>query len=353
MEIIRTLSILNIFLNVTSSQWGRYLRYFLNETENIFKKKDYLNNKDKIMILINYVSIINSECPEYKQYQFESFYELNEDSFFVKSELFYRKIISKLTDESSLFFLYLQLDSGSGLDFVSRNHFYKIKHISLTKIKIHLLTENFYPFFFIFIWDKKLLAWNDGKTQVKNYNLNYQIYSEEDFFESKFLVNNTVKLTIIKLHEYAHTKFKGDYQLKISPRYLLIDNLDFLNNKKKIVNESKIPNELTDNFGESDQAIDRYIFGDELIINNIVYSMEKDLSKLYNSDLFTQNNFNDLNKLTEYFKPSINEKFDNKNPQTKLGKNQKITIQKLNIKKYGNTKLLTYYDLNISSTDLI
>ena len=81
--------------------------------------------------------------------------------------------------------------------------------------------------------------------------------------------------------------------------------------------------------------------------------MEKDLSKLYNSDLFTQNNFNDLNKLTENFKPSINEKFYNKNPQTKPGKNQKISIPKMKIKKYGNAKILTYYDLNISSTDLI
>ena len=220
-KIIRTLSILNIFSNVTRTEWCHSLRYFLKETQNILKKKDYLNNKDQIMILINYASIIKSELPEYKQYQFESFYELNEDSFFVKSELFYRKIISNLTDESSLFFLYLQLDSGSGLDFVSRNHFYKIKHISLTEIKMHLLTENFYPYFFTFIGDKKLLAWNDGKTQVKNYNLSYKIYSTEDFFECKFLVNNTVKLTIIKLHEYAHTKFKGDYKLKISPRYLL------------------------------------------------------------------------------------------------------------------------------------
>ena len=126
-----------------------------------------------------------------------------------------------------------------------------------------------------------------------------------------------------------------------------------MDNKKKIIDESKIPNELIDYLGESGQAIDRYIFGDELIINNIVYSMEEDLSKLYNSDLFTKNNFDDLNKLTENFKPSINEKFDNKNPQTKLRKNQKISIPKLDIKKNGNAKILTYYDLNISSTDLI
>ena len=133
----------------------------------------------------------------------------------------------------------------------------------------------------------------------------------------------------------------------------LIDNLDDLDNKKKIEGESNIPYELIDHLGESGQALDRYIFGDELIINNIVYSKENDLSKLYNSDLFTKNNFNDLNKLTENFKPSINEKFYNKNPQTKPGKNQKISIPKLDIKKFGNAKILTYYDLNISSTDLI
>ena len=105
---------------------------------------------------------------------------------------------------------------------------------------MHLLTENFYPYFFTFFWDKKLLAWNDGKTQIKNYNLNYKIYNDVDYFESKCLVNNIVKLTFIKFHEYAHTKFKGDYQLNISPRYLLMDNLDYLDNKKKIEDESKI-----------------------------------------------------------------------------------------------------------------
>ena len=164
--------------------------------------------------------------------------------------------------------------------------------------------------------------------------MSYQIYNEEDFFESKFLVNNTVKLTIIKLHEYAHTKFKGDYQLKISPRYLLIDNLDYLDNKKKVENENKIE------VPELGQAKDNYIFGDELIVNNIIYSKGKDLSQLYKSDLFTKNNFNDLNKITENFKPNNIKKFSDKNVL-------------VDIKKYGKSKLLTYYDLNISSTDLI
>ena len=90
-----------------------------------------------------------------------------------------------------------------------------------------------------------------------------------------------------------------------------------------------------------------------MIANNIIYSKGKDLRELYKSDLFIKNNFNDLNKLTENFKPNINEKFDDKNRQTKLGENKKISIPNLDIKKYGKTKILTYYDLNISSTDLI
>ena len=279
-KIIRALSILNILLSFDYSEWGHYLYFLLNETQNIFQKKNYLNNKDKIMIFINYLSIIKLN-PHGKQYKLESFYELNEDSYFVKSELFYREIISKLTDDSSLFFLYLQLDSGADLDYISANYFYKIKHISLTEIKMHFLTENFYPYFFTFWDDKKLLAWNDGKTQVKNYNVCIQIYGEYDYIGGKSLVDNTVKLTLIKFHEYAHTKFKGDYQLNISPRYLLIENLDYLDNKKKIEDESKIEDpDIIKFLGESGQAIDRYIFGDEMIINNIIYSRSKDLSQL-------------------------------------------------------------------------
>ena len=231
------------------------------------------------------------------------------------------------------------------------NYFYKIKHISLIEIKTHILTEYFYPYFFTFRADKDYVAWNDSKTQIKNYNIIRRIYTLDA--KNKYLVNNIVKLTFIKFHEYCHTKFKGNYKLYISPRYLLLENLNYLDNKKIFKDESRIKDkEIIEFIGESGQAIERYIFGDKKIVNNIIYSKMSDLSQLYNSELFIQNNFDKLNELVERFKTDFNQKKSNEeNQQTRLG--NEISIPKLNIKKDGKVKIYTYYDLGISSTDLL
>ena len=108
---------------------------------------------------------------------------------------------SNLTEDSSLFFLYLQLISGSDIDYVDLNHFYKIKHISLIEIKRHLLTEYFYPYFFTFIGRKDIKAWNDDKTQIKNYNVYFKIYGDLKSTNKNYIINNTVKMTIIKFNQ--------------------------------------------------------------------------------------------------------------------------------------------------------
>ena len=354
-KIIRVLSILDILLYFNYEEWSHYLRIYINETENIFTKNRYLNNNDKIMILINYLSIIKTDCVELNNYKFESFYELNEDSAFIKSELLYREVISNLTEDSSLFFLYLQLNSGADIDYLELNHFYKVKHISLIEIKTHLLTEYFYPYFFTFIGKKDLMAWNDGKTQIKNYNINFKIYSNLESTNKKYIMNNTVKMTLIKFHEYAHTKFKGNYILNISPRYLLKDNLDYLDNQKKINNENQ--NKYDENIiiflGESGQAIEKYIFGDEKIVNAIIYSKGIDLSQLYDPDLFSKKDFNKLNNIIENYKLDIEQKeSEEKFQQNRERVNSSISVPKLEIKKCGNVKMYTYSDLNINSTDL-
>lgn len=348
-KIIRGLSILNILLFYHQSDWVHYLKIYIKETENIFKNKNYLNNKDKIMILLNYLTIIKDD-PDYKNYQFESFYELEEESFFIKSELFYRDIISKINEDSSLFFLYLQLNSGSDIDYTFLNPYYKIKHISLIEIKTYLLTEYFYHYFFTFLADKELIAWNDNKTQVKNYSRSIQIFSEEEYSKNEYIIDNTVKLALIKFNEYVFTKFKEDNKLLNSPRYLLLDNLNYLDSNKKI-NDNK---EITEFLEGPGQEIERYIFGEEDIVKNIIYSKEKDLSKLYNSELFIQNNFNELNKLVEEFKTNFNKKNKKEESQeTRLENNSAISIPKLPFGKDGKVKIYTYYDLGISSTDLL
>ena len=59
------------------------------------------------MILVNYVYAVKNDDNTGNFYKFKSFYNLEENSSYIKSELMYRDIISSLTIESKLFFLYL------------------------------------------------------------------------------------------------------------------------------------------------------------------------------------------------------------------------------------------------------
>ena len=351
-KIIRASSFLDILLYFNSEEWSHYLKIYLTETENIFNKNKYLNNKDKIMILINYLSIIKTDCVEINNYKFVSFYELNEDSVFIKSELFYREIISNLTEDSSLFFLFLQLNSGYDIDYIDLNYYYKIKHISLIEIKNYLLNECFYPYFFTFVAQNDLLVWNDIKTQIKNYNINFKIYSNLESSNKKYIMNNTVKMTLIKLFQYVNTKLEGNYKLNNSPRYLLIDNLDYSDNQKIINNENlnKYDVNVIKFLDKSEQTIEKYIFLDDKIIKSIIYSKGIDLSQICDPDLFIQKDFNKLNNIIKKFKFNIEQK-ECKNQYRETVDSSNLA-QKSVISKSKNVKIYSYYDLNINSTDL-
>ena len=136
---------------------------------------------------------------------------------------------------------------------------------------------------------------------------------------------------------------------------MFIDNLDYLDNKKIINNEEQnYYNEDMNEFnGESGQEIEKYIFGDEKIANAIIYSKGIDLSQLYEPGLFTKKDFNKLNNIIQNFKFNIEPK--NKKEKYKQNServNTPNSVPKLKMQKCGSIKMYTYYDLNISSTDL-
>ena len=126
----------------------------------------------------------------------------------------------------------MQLDSGSGFDYISSNHFYKVKHISLIEIKNHLLNEYFYRFFFTFFSAKEVFAWNNKLTQVKNYNQYFLV--NFNYLDRKFFYNDCEKLLLLKFHEYGHTKFKNNLANNIAHRYLFDNHLEIVDNQKNM-----------------------------------------------------------------------------------------------------------------------
>ena len=84
------------------------------------------------MILNN---LLANEKSDKSNYRFRSFYDLPENSPYIQSELFFRKTVSQLNYNSNLSFLFLQLNSGSGKDYLTNAQHYKIKLIPLIEIK--------------------------------------------------------------------------------------------------------------------------------------------------------------------------------------------------------------------------
>ena len=87
-------------------------------------------------------------------------------------------------------------------------------------------------YFFIYNGDKKVMACNNNRILVKNYN--QDVFSNFELLDESFDTNDTVKLLLLKLKEYSHTKFKGNNSTHIFPRYLFDDNLNYIDNKKEI-----------------------------------------------------------------------------------------------------------------------
>ena len=282
------------YLNLILSDEDRFLERIqnLNEEKNkIFNKYTYLTNKDKSLILVN---LLSNEKNNKSNYKFKCFYDLPEHSPYIQSELFFRKTISQLNDNSSLSFLFLQLNSGSDEDYLTKAEHYKIRMIPLIEIKYHLLQKFFYPYFFTYDSNNKILALNNINTQILSFNESKDIgYSRPQKLSKLSSQNNTIKLAFLKFHEHAHIKFYGNYDNKMEPRYLLDNNFKLIDNKKRKNSDVNVSD-----VGESGNALEYFIFEDYTILEKLILST-KNLSCLNNITLLTKDNFDELREFAK------------------------------------------------------
>jgi len=322
---VKALCFLNIYIkNNKSDDFANLMKEFNAKTDRIFNQySKYLQLKDKIMILLNYLIVINNSEKDTTNYTFKIFFDLKEESTYIQSELLYRKIISKLTENSNLFFLYLQLNSGADVDLVSGKYLYKVKHISLIELQTHLLMDVFYPYFFVYEGNADTWAWKSNSAKIKNYNLSK---SKNKFvLDDEFIMKDAVKLTLLKLFENSHTKYKANNSLQISGDIKINDHL-----------------------GQLGVEIEKNLFGDNRITDLILNSNDKDLSCLFNADLYVQSNFKDLQEKIK----QLDLKFDENQAfsRDKQQKKGRIQIPIRNIEK-RKPRAIYYYDLGINSID--
>ena len=280
-----------------------YLNY-LKEKNSIFSKNRELNNFQKLMIMINiqYFFYENEELA----FEFFNLYDLPKDSPFVESEKLFFDIVKRLRTDSALYFFYLQINSSSGMDYISLDTWYKIKYIPLWKIKAHLIYRR-YPFFFIYKKSNKRGAFVNPQNLIINFSRERSVgYFYQNSLENEKSDDNTARVLFIKFHESAHSKFECGKNGDASPRFFLNIELEKLDSYYDSIISYKLGKELTysekkgNDVGEEGYEIEMFIFGN-IIKTEFVLKSFRNLTDFLKTDLYIEKNFEEINKLFSHY----------------------------------------------------
>ena len=220
----------------------------------------------------------------------------------VASEKIFLDIVKEINENSCLYFFYLQINSSSKVDFISKKSWYPIKYTPLIEIKTHLLYSRF-RFFFTYDENDNIPVFSNPQTLIKSYNVSINAgYNYRKNLENENNDNNTAKLLIYKLHENSHSKFYSGLNNITAPRYLYNYDLKKLdihynsNIKYKSGGILKKESRKTEHEGEEGYVIEMLLYGDykkaDILLETFV-----NLEKICNPKLYSGNNFDELNKI--------------------------------------------------------
>ena len=281
----------------------------------------------------------------YQNVKFLKLYDLPTKSPFVESEKIYLDILKKMDEKSSLYFFFLQLNSSSGIDYDSLNTWFKIKFIPISEIKEHLLCSR-YPFFFTYEKSGNIGAFLNPQNLIISFNVSYKVgYTYEQSLEDEINENNSVKLLFCKFHEIAHSKFNFGSKNDVSPRYLYNSKLEPLDTHYDTIYEYKNGKKPTnsdkrgEDVGEEGYALEMFLYGN-YALTDLLLDSNDDLKQFLNSNLYIQDNLNELNHLfIELMKNSIfSEKYSEEE--------KKINELKIKIERKKNTSLANNIELS-------
>ena len=269
-------------ISIQTNHQYRTLLLFQKFKEKILKKVKGFSNKEKIKVIFKiYFHLIDDNT--IKDLDIIKMIDLPQYSPYFQGEILYRKIITNLTNESQLNFIFLQLQSGTGYDYINNINCYKIKIIPILMIKYYFL-RNYTNFIFRF-WDNSKFSQiisTETFTQIESVNemkaFGQLLWKNKKipYIES---LDNSVKFCFLKIYEKGeYQNFKWNKKMEKLHRYLfnndisINDNLDLSNKKDR---------------GGSGNAIEAYLFGEKNYL--FEYLLEcKNLEKLSDISLFIQ-----------------------------------------------------------------
>ena len=271
---------------------------------NKIKSNDLYNLLDRIKIFFSYSLI-------YLHFKGETDLELCEltdycNDSFLKGERFFRNIIKNMDEYSHLFFIYIQLNSGIGVNLYDHKTYYRISMIDLYSIKNHILS--LCPKYFFTFMNKKSedIAFTCPFTLVESFNetkiFNNLIGTDND--ESDSLTN----YSLVQFHESGHGKFSSSTNGENSPRYFLDSSFNPVEQKTWEEDKDNLRlkgfqvntknNEILCFKGESGKCVDYYLYNKmPLVIFGLLNCKKEGI--LQNINLFIGPSLESLHKKIE------------------------------------------------------
>ena len=322
----------NIFRSLLKFEKSRLKieKQFFNDNNNDF------NIKDKIRIMFTLRDFIMKNYNENTPYELVKLRDLPYYSPYFSAKLFYRKIIENLKVDSKLTLIFLQLNSGSSLDYNNGKYIYKISMIPLCLIQEHILTNNDNYFFRYFFKDGNY-AYTDSYTGIYSFN-EFELFQVEKPISTDEDENKVIKINFVSFHEGGHKKFNGNNNMELSQQYFFDNNLNIVDNLNN--------NEEIGEWGESGNAVDYYMCNKnkEKIIR--ILKLEIGLKELINVNLYVSESLNELNKIINKIlhsaKISDGVRYFNKKKYLAINKNYKDIYK-------NQKKSRKYYDYGIYS----
>ena len=174
---------------------------YLRIKEKIFKKALNINNKYRLNISFAICNLIIEDYIKDDNIELMEMANLPGESPYFEGEIMYRNIIKAMTERSKIKFIFLQINSGCGFDFIKNEKCYQIKMLPLDSIKYHLLSNN--TKYFLRFWNEDIdeLACIDSYTNLES--INERLLFGEDAWTNKSIAykhksDNSIKFCLIK-----------------------------------------------------------------------------------------------------------------------------------------------------------
>ena len=253
--------------------------------------------------------------------------KLEMNNYYKNGFEFFKNIINDLNEDSDLIFIYLQINSGYGLELMNNETCFKLSMIPVETVKEYII-ETIPKYFYVYDSDKDEYISTDSRTQIAAFNQNKIVDKSNNNSQKK----NEMNITIGMFHHSGHEKFymNTDIGGDRFPKGCISKSFEFI---KKTHWERK-------ERGESGKFVDYFLYksdDDELPIN--IISSGKSI-ELMNKSYFT-GNLTNLNTIANNIASSLAKN----NNQNKIGnsnnQNNIVSSLKLGVKS-DNERLINY-----------